>query len=76
MPSTPDPHDELGRSERIVVVDLFAVVVALRQAHGVTVADVHSRKENHLLSAAVLTSTQIFAKLASIRRPCVLDFSG
>jgi hypothetical protein len=35
------------RGERVVVVNLLAVVVALSESHGVTVANVYRGKKNH-----------------------------
>ena len=72
----------LSRGQRIVVVDLLTVVITLGETHGMPVADVYCGEKNHgrrgrrQAAAPAFTSTQILAKLASMRSPCVLDFSG
>src|SRR5215203_3290216 len=59
------------RVDGIVVVHGLASVVALREPYRVPVADVDCRVEDH-----AGTDAQISAKLARIRSPAALDFSG
>ena len=63
------------RRQRVGVVDLLGLEVALDQAHGVAVEDVDRRVEPHRATGAP-AATQMRAKLASSRSPAAEDFSG
>ena len=61
--------------QRVLVVDLLRVEVALDQAHGVAAEDVDRRVEVHV-ARSTRAVVQMRAKLASRRRPAAEDFSG
>ena len=63
-------HERAGGLERVVRVDGLVVEVALAQPHGLAVADVHRRQEDHAARGASET------KFSSSRRPSGPDFSG
>ena len=63
----PRLHERAGGLQRVVRVDGLLVEVPLAQPHGLAVADVHGRQENHPAS-----ETKFFRS----RSPSGPDFSG
>ena len=61
--------ERAGGLERVVGVDRLVVEVALAQPHGLAVADVHRRQQDHAARAQP-------TKFASRRSPSGPDFSG
>ena len=64
-----------SRGQRVLVVDLLGVEVALQEAHGAAAEYVDRRIELHLATGTRAVA-QMAVKLASRRRPAAEDFSG
>ncbi len=66
-------HPAAGGRERVLVVDLFRLEIALDQAHGAAVEDVDRRVQIHAGTAARPHNRVKFRSSAS---PWAEDFSG